>query len=84
MAERITIQEERNNNSRWLKVYIPAWAGTSGRASIQSPEGVVLKRLTLAKGSNAIDISHITTPTINIKVETSFETILKEITTPES
>lgn len=83
MAERITIQEERNNNSRWLKVYIPSWAGTSGKASIQSPEGVVLKRVHLIEGNNAIDISSITAPAINIKVETSFETILVEIT-PES
>jgi hypothetical protein len=40
-----------------------------------------LKRLALITGLNAIDISHISGNPIYIKVETSYETILKEINT---
>ncbi|MCX6318757.1 MAG: hypothetical protein NTW29_15870 [Bacteroidetes bacterium] len=81
MREPITIHKEEDNHSKWIKVYIPEWAGLTSRASIQNSEGVVLKRMTLIIGLNAIDISHIPGNPINIKVETSFETILKEINT---
>lgn len=79
MAEMVRIEQEENNRSRWVKVYIPHKAIPGSSASIQDKHGAVLKRLSLSAGYNAIDISEVSKDIINIKVETPYETILKEI-----
>ncbi|MBL7702717.1 MAG: hypothetical protein JNM14_10725 [Ferruginibacter sp.] len=78
MNKEITIKAELQHKGRWIKVNIPN-ANTVTTASILSAEGEVLKKVMLEEGNNAIDISEISTSSINIKVETDFETILKNI-----
>lgn len=75
----VRIELEENNRSRWIKVFIPQKAIPGSSASIQNKQGTVLKRLSLNAGYNAIDISQILELPINIKIETPFETILKEV-----
>jgi predicted DNA-binding helix-hairpin-helix protein len=82
MEEMVRIEQEENNRSRWIKVFVPHKAVPGSNASIQDRQGVVLKRLSLNAGYNAIDISQIAEDTINIKIETPYETILKEIKRP--
>lgn len=79
----IIIEQEQAYKSRWIKVYVPHFLKDGSSVSIQTRNGAVLKRLSLNEGYNAIDISSIDETTINIKVETPFETILKEIKTNE-
>jgi hypothetical protein len=80
MQDMVTIEQEENNRSRWIKVFVPQGTERSS-ASIHDKQGAVLKRLALSGGHNAIDISHIEEYPISIKVETPYETILKEIKT---
>lgn len=75
----IKIEKEENNRSRWIKVFVPQNAIPGSSACIQTKQGAVLKRLSLNAGCNAIDISHIPDDTFNLKIETPYETILKEI-----
>jgi hypothetical protein len=79
MTDAVTIEEEQHYRSRWIKVYIPQHQQQLCSASLQNKQGVLLRRISLNTGYNAIDISHITDTPISIKVETPWETILKEI-----
>lgn len=83
MREAIIIKQESDNRSRWINVYIPSHAGLYSSASIRDGQGAVLQRVRLSEGNNAIDISHFSGTAISIKVETPYETILKEIKTTE-
>lgn len=78
----VRIEQEENNRSRWIKVFVPDAAATGSNASILDKQGAVLKRLSLNAGYNAIDISQIIEEPINIKIETLYETILKEVKRP--
>lgn len=79
MADMVTIEQEENNRSRWIKVFVPTGAMEGSSVSIQDKQGALLKRISLNAGYNAIDISEVSETRINIKVETPYETILKEI-----
>lgn len=76
------IELEENNRSRWIKVFVPQKAIPGSSASILDKQGAVLKQLSLNAGYNAIDISQVSEDIIDIKIETPYETILKEITQP--
>jgi ethanolamine utilization microcompartment shell protein EutS len=78
MNTEITIKAELLNKGRWIKVNIPA-SKPAATAIVSSAEGEVLKKVMLEEGNNAIDISSISNNSINIKVETANETILKNI-----
>jgi hypothetical protein len=79
MTEMVTIEQEENNRSRWIKVFVPQKAREGSSATIQDKQGALLKRISLNAGYNAIDISGIIINPFIIKVETPYETILKEI-----
>jgi hypothetical protein len=79
MQDTVTIEQEENNRSNWIKVFVPQKAREGSSATLQDKQGALLKRITLNAGHNAIDISGITINPFNIKVETPYETILKEI-----
>lgn len=79
MTEMVTIEQEENNRSHWIKVFVPQKAKEGSSATIQDKHGALIKRISLNAGYNAIDISGITINPFNIKVETPYETILKEI-----
>lgn len=79
MNREITIKAELQHKGRWIKVNIPAPTQSPATATVSSAEGEVLKKVMLEEGNNAIDISGILNNSVNIKVETTFETILKHI-----
>lgn len=79
MNKEITIKAELLNKGRWIKVNIPSTFKSTATVIVSSAEGEVLKKVTLEEGHNAIDISGILNSSVNIKVETAFETILKNI-----
>lgn len=79
MNSHITIETEMLNKGSWIKINIPKNRQPASSAIISSKEGEILKEVTLAEGCNAIDISGITGNSINIKVETAYETVLKNI-----
>lgn len=76
MNKAVTIENEISLKGNWLKVYMPH---PNGKASILDKDGSVIKKVSLNEGQNAIDISNINNQKINIKIETAFETILKEV-----
>lgn len=78
MNTQITIKAELQHKGRWIKVNIPS-AKSSATAIVSSTQGEILKKVLLEAGNNAIDISGISNNSINIKVETDYETILKNI-----
>lgn len=78
MENQITISAVQQNNSNWLKVFLPNKTSPSS-AIIKGDSGHILKRIDLEEGSNAIDISTICENNISIKVETPFETVLKHL-----
>jgi hypothetical protein len=79
LADCITILYEQAYQSTWVKVFVPYHLQQAGAATLLSRQGAILKKLSLHKGYNAIDISNYSGQSISIKVETAFETILKEI-----
>jgi hypothetical protein len=79
MNKQITIQAELQHKGRWLKINIPGAQPNITTAILLSAEGEILKKVMLEEGNNAIDISGILHKSINIKVETAYETILKNI-----
>lgn len=79
MNKEITIKAELQHKGRWIKVNIPAAGQSPATAVLSSAEGEILKKVMLEEGNNAIDISGIVNSSVNIKVETAFETILKNI-----
>lgn len=79
MNDPITIKAELQPRGRWIKVNIPATNKSPAIAIVSSMQGEVLRKVMLEEGNNAIDISGILNSSINIKVETAFETIFKNI-----
>lgn len=79
MTKEIGIQVERQNHGDWIKVYIPYRSNERTFALLQNEYGEILRRVQLNEGNNSIDISHITGTSVNLKIETAYETILKQI-----
>jgi hypothetical protein len=79
MNQEITIKAEFVNKGRWIKVNIPVAQPVTASAVLSADSGEVLKKVTLQEGNNAIDISGISGNSINVKVETFNQTILKNI-----
>ncbi len=75
----ISIAMEIQHKGHWLKIDIPNSVEDNIKAILLNNSGDVLKQITLQKGLNAIDISQINLPNINVKIENAFETILKNI-----
>jgi hypothetical protein len=75
----ITIETELLNKGKWIKVNIPKSRQSDSCATILTIDGEILKKVTLSEGCNAIDISGIAGNSVNIKVETACETVLKNI-----
>ena len=79
MDTTIRIENEAILKGRWLRIHIPYDAKQSSMATIQNTGGSLLKKTKLYQGNNSIDISNITEETVNLKIETPLETILREI-----
>ena len=79
MIKEIDIQVERQNHGDWIKIFIPYPSDEKMLAVLQNEYGETIKRVKLTGGNNSIDISNITTASVNIKIETASETILKKL-----
>lgn len=75
----IRIENETMVKGRWLRIHIPYDTRQGSTATIQDTGGSLLKKIKLYQGNNSIDISNLEEETVNIKIETPFETILREI-----
>ncbi len=79
MTKEIHIQVERQNRGEWINIYIPYPSDENMFGSLQNEEGEIVRRVKLKEGNNSIDISNIKTASINLKVETAYQTILKKL-----
>jgi hypothetical protein len=79
MTNEILITTELQNHGNWIRIFIPYSAKNKMMAILQNDHGEVLKAVSLAEGNNSIDISNIKNTSVNIKIETPYETILKKL-----
>jgi hypothetical protein len=79
MTKEIDIQLENQNHGYWIKIYIPFECQEKMTAVLQNQTGEILRLVQLTQGNNAIDISYMNNQTINLKIETPNQTILKKI-----
>ncbi len=79
MTKEIKIQLEKQNQGDWLNIYIPYKTDEAMTCLLQNEHGETLKKVQLKQGNNSIDISHINNKSINLKIETAYETILKNL-----
>ena len=79
MSPQIEVAIEKMNRGNWLKVYIPYSTDMTMTATLDDMKGETLKIVKLATGNNLIDIESILKHSVRIKIDTPFETILKEL-----
>ncbi len=79
MNSGIIIKTELQQKGSWIKISIPMQHPGAARATVSSAQGTVIKTVMLEQGNNAIDISGIAVQSLLVKVETAFETILRNI-----
>lgn len=79
MPQQIEVVIEKMNHGNWLKVFIPYATQTAMTATLQNNGGETLRSVKLVTGNNLIDIEAITKQSVRIKIDTPFETILKEL-----
>ncbi|MEO6254671.1 MAG: hypothetical protein ABIO79_15270 [Ferruginibacter sp.] len=79
MTKDINIEIERQNHGDWINIYIPYPSDEKMFGSLQNEHGEIVKKVTLKQGNNSIDISSIKSTSINLKVETAYQTILKKL-----
>ncbi len=82
MMSEITIATEQGNHANWLKIFIPYSTSETTNACIQNLHGEIIKQVKLFEGNNAIDMSCIEEDTVDVKINTAFETILRKINIP--
>jgi hypothetical protein len=79
MPQQIEIAVEKMNRGNWLRIVIPYKTSTGMTATLLKPGGETLTTMFLETGNNLIDIGAFTQQTINIKIDTPYETLLKEL-----
>lgn len=79
MTKEIKIEVEKQNHGDWLNIYIPYKTDEEMFGILQNEHCETLKKVKLKPGNNAIDISNIKHKSINLKIETAYETILKNL-----
>lgn len=79
MARQIELAIEKMNHGNWLKVSIPYTTPIAMTATLQNDHGQMLKMVKLVSGNNLIDLESISKQSVHIKIDTPFETILKEM-----
>lgn len=78
MTRQIELGIEKMNHGNWLKVIVPYPTNTMMKATLQNDKGEILKTVRLVTGNNLIDIETMTKQAVSIRIDTPFETILKE------
>ena len=79
MAKQIELGIEKMNHGHWLKVNIPYMTNMTMTATLQNKSGGLLKTVNLVTGNNLIDLESITHQAVRVKIDTPFETVLKEL-----
>lgn len=79
MPQQIKVAVEKMNRGNWLRVFIPYEVKTIMIATLQNSGGETLKTMNLETGNNLIDIAAFTKQIISIKIDTPYETLLKEL-----
>ncbi len=79
MPGQIDIVIEKMNHGHWLKVTIPYVTQLTMTAMLQNKNGEMLKSVKLVTGNNLIDIEAIVNQSVRLKIDTPFETLLKEL-----
>lgn len=79
MTKEIKIEVEKQNQGDWLNIYIPYKTDEDMFGILQNEHCETLKKVKLKQGNNSIDISNIKNRSINLKIETAYETILKNL-----
>ncbi|HZV70262.1 MAG TPA: hypothetical protein VFG10_11990 [Saprospiraceae bacterium] len=79
MPGQIELVVEKMNHGHWLRVTVPYTTNIIMTAMLQNSKGEMLKTVKLVTGNNLIDIEMITDQNVSIKIDTPFETLLKEL-----
>ena len=79
VSNQIELHIEKMNHGNWLKVTIPYVTSFGMTATLQNPNGEMLKRVKLETGNNLIDIESIKKQSVRIKIDTPFETFSTEL-----
>ena len=79
MLAPIIIEQEQQNHGHWINVLIPYHSADKMQATIMNEYGEVLKKVYVSEGKNSIDISAVKIEVISVKVETAYQTVVKEI-----
>jgi len=78
MMSEIRISTEKENFGDWLKIFIP-YSTERITACIQNSHGEIIRHVKLNEGNNAIDISSIEDESVDVKIDTPYETILRKV-----
>jgi hypothetical protein len=78
MSLQIEMAIEKMNHGNWLKVTIPYITPAAMTATLQNQKGELLRMVRLVTGNNLIDLESIPHRSLRIKIDTPFETLLKE------
>lgn len=75
----ISIEYEEQYRGKWIRVFVPEKYTHQPVATLLDEHGNVLRQVSLMAGNNTIDISMLLAKTVAVRVDTAFETLLKEI-----
>lgn len=80
MEKEITIKFEKQHRGNWIKIYIPPTEHNHlNNVVLQNEDGQTIRSLQISNGVSAVDVSNILQESIDIKIETTYEIILKKI-----
>jgi hypothetical protein len=79
MVGLIEIETQKLNRSCWLKITVIGEGHENLYATLQTIDGELIRKINLSEGVNMVDAVNIDYQSIQVKVETAFETVLKEI-----
>lgn len=80
MKEEITIKFEKQHRGNWLKIYIPPTEHNHlNNVVLQNEDGQTIRSLQISNGVSAVDVTNILNESIDIKIETTYEIVLKNI-----
>jgi hypothetical protein len=79
MPQQIEVALQKMNHGNWLKIVVPYKTSAGMTATLLKPGGETLTTMNLEVGNNLIDIGSFKQQTISIKIDTPYETLLKDL-----
>ena len=77
VTNRIELGIEKLSHGLWLKVIIPYATDHTMTATLQDQRGELLKQVQLISGNNLIDIEALAMKSIQVKIDTPYESLSK-------